>query len=178
MWGRELRAGLAFVLVSLIAGAGLRAWRRDHEVRFQELVEALVEQDLAREEGTAARGAAGVSGEAGGGPGRATDEPPAGFAAPRRSAGADPLRPGTLDVDRASVAEWVRLPGIGPSLAARIVADRDAHGPFVAPEGLLRVRGIGPKILEKIRPFLTARGGAGATPDSTRPDTSPAKPRR
>jgi len=93
----------------------------------------------------------------------------------------DEMEPGgsrRFDVDRASVAEWVRLPGIGPSLAARIVADRDAHGPFVAPEGLLRVRGIGPKILEKIRPFLTARGGAGATPDSTRPDTSPAKPRR
>jgi len=185
MWGRELRAGLAFVLVSLIAGTGIRAWRRDHEVRFQELVEALVERDLAREEGTAARdsggsgsaaGPGGAAGPADTGLARGAEGRPVGAAA-RRSTQAEPLRPGTLDVDRASAAEWVRLPGIGPSLAARIVADRAAHGPFAAPEGLLRVRGIGPKILEKIRPFLT-NSARPASPDSAQPDAPPAKPRR
>jgi competence protein ComEA len=73
--------------------------------------------------------------------------------APRRpSERAAPL--GSLEVDRATAADWERLPGIGPALAARIVADRAAHGPFLRPEGLLRVRGIGPKTLDRLRPFL------------------------
>ena len=180
MWGRELRAGLAFVLVSLIAGAGIRAWRRNHEVRFQELVEALVERDLAREEETAARdgnGPGGAAGSAEAGLDRGAEGPRPAGAAGRRSTQPEPLRPGTLDIDRAPAAEWVRLPGIGPSLAARIVADRDAHGPFAAPEGLLRVRGIGQKTLEKIRPFLTGSVPA-ASPDSARPDPPSTRPRR
>jgi competence protein ComEA len=59
-----------------------------------------------------------------------------------------------LDPDRADVAQLTRLPGIGPRLAARIVADRDARGPFRAPEALLRVPGIGPRTLERIRGYL------------------------
>ena len=157
MWGRELRAGLAFVLISLLAGGCIRAWRRDHEVRFQELVEALVEQDLAAGERAAGLAPPGISG--GAGTAEAAADAREGSAgrvgrSRRPSASADPLRAGALDVDRASVPEWIRLPGIGPSLAARIVADREARGPFGAPEGLLRVPGIGPKTLEKIRLFL------------------------
>jgi hypothetical protein len=57
------------------------------------------------------------------------------------------------------------------------VADREARGPFAAPEGLLRVPGIGPKTLEKIRPFLAAAGRA-ANPDSGGLADSPEKPAR
>jgi len=176
MWGRELRAGLAFVLVSLLAGAGVRAWRRDHEARFQELVETLVEQDQAATERAVAPPSRGPEGSAGGGPeeGGVT----ARTVSERRPAARDPLRPGALDVDRASVPEWIRLPGIGPSLAARIVADREAHGPFTTPEGLLRVPGIGPKTLQKIRPFLTAEGRGVPTPDPRGfVDSTAARPR-
>jgi competence protein ComEA len=56
-----------------------------------------------------------------------------------------------IDVNRASVEELTVLPGIGPALASRIVESRESHGPFRTPEELLRVRGIGPGILEKIR---------------------------
>src|SRR5262245_46040187 len=35
-----------------------------------------------------------------------------------------------LDVDRATAAQIESLPGVGPVLARRIIADRDAHGPF------------------------------------------------
>jgi competence ComEA-like helix-hairpin-helix protein len=183
MWGRELRAGLAFVLVSLLAGAGVRAWRRDHEVRFQELVEALVERDLSHAGRPVARGAGGDAGRAGGPsgatPGGASGD--TGSPAPSRRSGsarAEALRPGSLDVDRATVEEWIRLPGIGPALAARIVADRNARGPFAVPEKLLRVPGIGPRILERIRPFLTRGRGGPATPDSILPDDSHSKPLR
>jgi len=171
MWGRELRAGLVFVLVSLLVGAGIRAWRRDHEVRFQEVVEALVEQDLAAAERAAGSALPGIArtglGAAGGArEGEAPGGPAAGGEVHRSRAAvpAAPLRPGALDVDRASVPEWVRLPGIGPSLAARIVADRSARGPFGGPEGLLRVPGIGPKTLAKIRLFLATGADSPATP--------------
>ncbi len=55
-----------------------------------------------------------------------------------------------LDLNRAGVEELMTLPGIGPVLAERIVAHREAHGPFEAPECLLDVEGIGPTTLERL----------------------------
>ncbi len=46
------------------------------------------------------------------------------------------------------------LPGIGPARAAAIVLDRREKGPFPTLDSLVRVRGIGPKTLEALRPFL------------------------
>lgn len=66
-----------------------------------------------------------------------------------------PATPLSIDVDRASAAELVQLPGIGPALAARIVADREANGGFGSVEGLQRVRGIGPALAAKLAPFVT-----------------------
>lgn len=72
---------------------------------------------------------------------------------------ARPLRPGeTIDVDRASAEELTRLPRVGTALAARIVADRDAQGPFGSLEALGRVPGIGPATREALRPFVTFSG--------------------
>jgi competence protein ComEA len=48
------------------------------------------------------------------------------------------------------------LPGIGPVLAARIVAERGRGGPFATVDELRRVRGIGPKTLERIRAQIGA----------------------
>jgi competence protein ComEA len=50
-------------------------------------------------------------------------------------------------VNSATPEELMRLPGVGPALAARIVAAR----PFASLDELLRVRGIGPKTLDKLR---------------------------
>lgn len=69
--------------------------------------------------------------------------------------------PETIDPNAASRAEWDRLPGIGPVTAIAIVDHRAGHGPFRAPADLLEVRGIGPRTLEKLQPFL-AWEGAGA----------------
>jgi len=55
-----------------------------------------------------------------------------------------------IDLNSAGVAELDGLPGIGPVLAARIVAHRNAHGPFHGPEELLAVQGIGPRLLERL----------------------------
>lgn len=56
-----------------------------------------------------------------------------------------------VDLNRDPAAIIEVLPGIGPALAARIVADRDAHGPFHTLDDLRRVRGIGPKTVEGLR---------------------------
>jgi competence protein ComEA len=66
-----------------------------------------------------------------------------------------------IDVNRASAAELSLLPGVGPSLAAAIVADRESRGVFRRPQDLDRVRGIGPAILARILPHVTV--GAPAT---------------
>ncbi len=73
---------------------------------------------------------------------------------------ARPMAPGeTLDPDRATVAELLRLPKVGPALARAIVADREAKGPFRNAQGLDRVSGIGPRLLEAVGPFLAFAGG-------------------
>lgn len=52
---------------------------------------------------------------------------------------------GKVNINRASTAELDALPGIGPATAEKIVADREANGPFATPEDLKRVAGIGDK---------------------------------
>ena len=60
-----------------------------------------------------------------------------------------------LNVNTATAAELEALPGIGPTLAARIVEDRETNGPFTNVDDLKRVKGIGDKLLERIRPYVT-----------------------
>lgn len=57
---------------------------------------------------------------------------------------------GTLDLNRASAAEFEELPGVGPVLAGRIVAWRDQHGPFVDVGQLREVSGIGEKTFQSL----------------------------
>lgn len=59
-----------------------------------------------------------------------------------------------IDVNRATVSELQRLPGIGPKLSQRILDER-AKKPFGSVDDLRRVPGIGPKILERLRPYVT-----------------------
>lgn len=76
-------------------------------------------------------------------------------AAPQETA-AEPSTPaGLVDINRASAEELDGLPGIGPVLARRIVEFRERHGPFALVEDLLEVPGIGPRILERLRPLVT-----------------------
>lgn len=60
-----------------------------------------------------------------------------------------------IDVNQAPWPELALLPNIGEQLAKRIVADRAQRGPFKDLDDLLRVKGIGPKTLETLRPFLS-----------------------
>lgn len=61
-----------------------------------------------------------------------------------------------LDVNRASAEELQLLPRIGPTLAARIVEERERGGPFRSVHDMTRVRGIGPRTIERLLPLATA----------------------
>lgn len=63
-----------------------------------------------------------------------------------------------IDADLASVAELQRLPGVGPALAKRIVADRESHGAFGGIAGLDRVPGVGPVLLNRLASHLRFSG--------------------
>lgn len=60
-------------------------------------------------------------------------------------------RENKLDINAADYAELMRLPGIGPVLATRIIEYRDRHGPFPIVDSLLAVSGIGVKKLQALR---------------------------
>ena len=64
-------------------------------------------------------------------------------------------RPGAVDLNSASEDQLQEVPGIGPSLAKKIVDFRKENGPFKSVDDLLKVRGVGEKSLEKLRPHLT-----------------------
>jgi len=66
----------------------------------------------------------------------------------------DQRLPNRLDLNAADVEALQTLPGIGPSLAKRIVAEREQNGPFRTAEDLLRVPGIGPKRWQRILPLV------------------------
>jgi competence protein ComEA len=68
---------------------------------------------------------------------------------------APPNPVGPLDLDLASEKEIEGLRHVGPTLAKRIVADRDSFGPFGSMEGLKRVKGIGPSMVEKLDSSVT-----------------------
>jgi competence ComEA-like helix-hairpin-helix protein len=67
----------------------------------------------------------------------------------------------TIDPNTATAAELTTLPGIGPKRAADIIAlrkelsaDTDTHQPFRSADDLELVKGIGPKTVAKLGPYL------------------------
>jgi competence protein ComEA len=64
---------------------------------------------------------------------------------------------GKVNINKASVADLMKLKNIGQKYAERIVAYREKNGPFKAPEDLLNVKGIGPKILALNKDRITLK---------------------
>lgn len=73
----------------------------------------------------------------------------------RDDAGPQEPQSGPLNINTATAAQLETLDGIGQVLAQRIVDYRNANGPFASVDDLLEVNGIGPGILETIRPQIT-----------------------
>ena len=124
------------LLLVVAAGAGLAVghWRRAHP----ELAERLEQLDRAPVETAHPPGGGPANGDA-----RAMRPPK------RTAPAAEPLDP-----NRASAAELETLPGVGASLARRIVDARDRDGPFATVDDLRRVRGLSRGRLERLRPLL------------------------
>ena len=69
-----------------------------------------------------------------------------------------------VNLNTATAAQLEALPGIGPSMAQRIVSHREKNGPFKKLEDLMTIQGIGEKSFLKLRPMLTIGGQADAKP--------------
>jgi competence ComEA-like helix-hairpin-helix protein len=139
---------LLMLATAMLVGIGVREWRAG----FPETAERLERFDreepadpllpLPRPERRPIPATAGAPPEQG-----------PGAAPPGAAAAAADARP--LDLNRASVGELARLPGVGPGLAERILAERERRGRFDSPEALRHVLGMGPKKLAAIRDLVT-----------------------
>jgi competence ComEA-like helix-hairpin-helix protein len=70
---------------------------------------------------------------------------------------AAPVLEGTLNLNTATAEQLDLLPGVGPSTAEKIVTYREAHA-FRSTKQLLRIKGIGRKTYDRIRPFVVVTG--------------------
>jgi competence protein ComEA len=84
---------------------------------------------------------------------------PSPMPAPRApGGGVKKIQPGEppINVNTASAEELQRLPGVGPVTARNIIDARTAS-PFASVDDLDKVKGIGPKTLDKLRPFVVVK---------------------
>jgi competence protein ComEA len=89
-------------------------------------------------------------------------------AAPPALAEKKPLVPGErVDVNRAPVAELMRLPGVGRRRAEAIAAHREKQ-PFRKPEDLLRVKGLSASWLARVKGLLAVGEAPAARPAEPR----------
>jgi competence protein ComEA len=59
-----------------------------------------------------------------------------------------------VDINTAERPELVQLPGIGDALSQRIIETRKTAGPYTEPDDLRNIKGIGPRIMERVRPYM------------------------
>jgi competence ComEA-like helix-hairpin-helix protein len=143
---RAERKALLFLGIVIALGASVRAFRiyssrSPADALGREALEAQIQAaDSARHskfgKSKARRG--GGSARAAGGRARSVPRPPS-----------------RVDLDIATEPEIEALHGVGPSLARRIVADRDSFGPFGSLDGLRRVRGVGAGLVARLDTTVT-----------------------
>jgi competence protein ComEA len=60
-----------------------------------------------------------------------------------------------ININKARVAELTQLKRIGPKIGKRIVEYRENYGPFVLPEDIMKVKGVGPKTFKLNKDRIT-----------------------
>lgn len=70
---------------------------------------------------------------------------------------AAPQLEGQININTATAEQLELLPGIGPAMAKKII-DHRAAKPFAEPVQVVRIKGIGRKTFEKLKPMLTVKG--------------------
>lgn len=68
-----------------------------------------------------------------------------------------PALEGQININEATAEQLILLPGVGPATAAKIVEYRE-HRLFHRPVHLMRVKGIGKKTFQRLRPYVTVEG--------------------
>ena len=145
---RSRQRGAAWLLALLLAGRLLDRANLPFENRRREPAARAGEPRATPLPGTAAD-----SVDDGAAPISAGGRRAAGDSTPAHPARATlPVTP--VPINRAGAAELQRLPGVGPVLAGRILAHRDAHGAFRNLADLRAVRGIGPRTCERLAPLV------------------------
>jgi competence protein ComEA len=74
-----------------------------------------------------------------------------------------------VDINKAAWPEFAELPDVGETLARRIVESRAEAGAYKDHDDLLRVRGIGPRTLEKLKPYLMPMPDQADVADESQP---------
>jgi competence ComEA-like helix-hairpin-helix protein len=138
------RRALYFLAAVALLGAGTRACR----ARRPAAANAVIDEQIAAVDSLGARGP--------------VQRRRVRSTATRNPTPRNPTPVSRVDLDVATAGEIERLPGIGPSLARRIVADRDANGPFRCLAALDRVKGVGPALLTRLDTQATFSLGGGA----------------
>jgi len=59
-----------------------------------------------------------------------------------------------IDINIASINDFAKIPGIGYSIAERIISYRESRGGFMVESDLMKVKGIGQKKFEKMREYI------------------------
>jgi competence ComEA-like helix-hairpin-helix protein len=91
------------------------------------------------------------------------------------------LPAGKIDLNKATVEQIGKFPGLNAALAKAIVEFRDKSGPFTKPEDLLNVKGMNREILNKIKPkmekdkLIVAPPALPADDDEEEPSLKPSK---
>jgi competence protein ComEA len=70
-----------------------------------------------------------------------------------------------IDLNHATRAELLQIPGFGPNLVDRIESHRREHGPFRSVDGLIDVQGVGPSTLQRVRPWVCVTQEPDAAPE-------------
>ena len=84
---------------------------------------------------------------------------------------------GPVNLNSADAATLAKeLDGIGPAKAQAIVEYRQKNGPFRSAEDLLKVDGIGDKVLEQNRGNIRLNGGTAVSAPAAKPAPKGAKP--
>ncbi len=69
----------------------------------------------------------------------------------------EPLKKKSININKASVEELTKLPGIGEKTAKKIVEYRQKYGGFKKIEDIMKIERIGPKLFEKIQDYIITK---------------------
>lgn len=80
---------------------------------------------------------------------------PSSSSTPKETTAKEPEVSFPVNINKANKTQLMALPGIGETLAQRIIDYRNANGPYSSVDQLINVKGIGEKRLETLRPYAT-----------------------